>query len=112
MAELLITVQMIYFGDKARLLVPGYTSQEDVITTLRADLTALRSPHPKKDEIALHSVGRIVCSWRTQDYNVCGLFYPALAFLELGQPIAKKLRQISKEQDTEPLYMIKEQQSM
>jgi hypothetical protein len=40
------------------------------------------------------------------------MLYPALALLKLGQPIAKKLPQISKEQNTEPLYMVKEQQSM
>lgn len=70
MAELLITVEIIYTGRKARSLVPGYTSQQDVIKTLRTDLTALKNPHPKTETIELRSIGRIICSWRSHDYNV------------------------------------------
>jgi len=96
MTELLITVTVTYGGDKARSLVPRCTSQRDVVETLRTDFTAMGVPHPKAESIVLHSIGRITCSWRTQDTNL----------------IRKKLRQITREQNTEPLYGIKEQQSI
>jgi hypothetical protein len=75
MAELLITVEITYTGNKARSLVPGYTSQQDVIKTLRTDLTALKNPHPKTETIELHSIGRIICSWRSHDHNVWAFLF-------------------------------------
>src|ERR1700685_114096 len=61
MSELLIKVAITYKGDKARSVVPGNTSQADVVTTLRTDLTRLKSLHPKTETIQLHSAGHITC---------------------------------------------------
>ena len=113
MTELIIKVEITYFGAKARSLIPGLTGQQDVVSTLRADLTAMRTPHPKTDTIELSSIGRIVCSWRTQDYKVCVLTIPTRVLFNLfDKPIVKKLRKMSEEEDAELFETIKYQQSM
>lgn len=112
MAKLLITVNITYGGEKARSLVPGYTSQQDVIRTLRTDLTVLRNPYPKAESIELHSVGCITCYWTSQERNVGKFLLSALALLNFEQPITKRLRQIQWEESIGALHNIKQQQSM